>query len=51
MSILLKNTLKLSEFCQFFKRRIVLSMFWDETNTWKKVHCAQYQKLYGTPSK
>ena len=40
MSILLKNTLKLSKFCQFFKRRVELKMFRDETNTRKKVHCA-----------
>ena len=37
--VLLKNTLKLSKFCQFFKRRVELEMFRDEKNTWKKVHC------------
>ena len=47
MPILLKNMLKLSKFCQFFKRRVVLLMCRDESNTWKNVHCAQYQKLYG----
>ena len=36
----MKNTLKISKFCQFFKRRVELLMFRDETNAWKKVHCA-----------
>ena len=36
LSILLKNTLNLSKFCQFFKLRVELQMFRDETNTWKK---------------
>ena len=43
MSILLKNTLKLLKFRQFFKRRAELLMFRDETNAWKKVHCALYE--------
>ena len=33
LSILLKNTPKLSKFCQFFKRRVALEMFRDETNS------------------